>query len=68
MGARVTKLCRGECLPVRASECMRWKWVASRESKSGLVSILGYGGMSDKLESATRSMLYGGKGCGNNSL
>ena len=28
----------------------KWKVVALRESKSGLVSILGYGGMSGKLE------------------
>ena len=25
LGARVRILCRGGCLPVRASECMRWK-------------------------------------------
>ena len=63
MGARVRMLGRGGCLSVRRF-CDRyerfrreWKGVALRESKSGLVPILGYEGISDKLESVTKSML-----------
>ena len=34
-----------------------WKGIALRESKSGLISILGYGMMSDRLKNVTKSML-----------